>query len=98
MIWVGWLLIAFGVVFVAMAVMAAYKEIQSRKTFERKDGDDQEGSYLRDLTEFIKVLGAQPRSLMFAILGLLLISFGAMVLQNPSWSPLQPFPSAPKAG
>jgi uncharacterized membrane protein HdeD (DUF308 family) len=89
---VGWALIAFGLVFLALGVMAALNEVKERKSL-----NENAGSVLKDLTEFIKALATLPKSAMFTILGLLMIAGGGLVVNDPKLSFLQAEPAKPVA-
>ena len=94
MIWIGWLLIVFGLLFLALSAMAALGEIRSKKSLETNEKFDP--SIIRDVTEFIKTLGSQPKSLMYAVLGILFLVGGALMVKNPDLAFLKQAPADTK--
>lgn len=92
MAFVGWALILFGLVFLALGAAAAAKEVSRSKSAENLDT-----SLLRDLTEFLKTLATLPRSAMFVVLGAALVAAGALLVSDPTLSFAKPNDVIPAA-
>jgi uncharacterized membrane protein len=81
MVYVGWILIALGLLFIALGLVIAARQALDKGTLESRG--EAAGSSLKDLAEVLKALAGLPKSLMVALIGLLLVASGAMVIKDP---------------
>ena len=74
-VFLGWVLIVLGVIFMMLGAGAAAKELLTRKEEERPEGVI---DIIKALTEFVKALTAAPQWLALSIVGLVLVIYGGL--------------------